>query len=122
MTKSNSRDIAADDIDMKPQKRDIASLHGRHHDILKRAIVNVLSTPAARLTYGQIVDGLPVSSVASDSYRGITCPGHPLLEKHLELSTEVLQMVDQLYSTFDPDDITMDSAVGLVLQSPFSEF
>jgi hypothetical protein len=70
-------------------KLSIASLQDRHRDILTRLIANVLSSPIAEVTYGQVIDGLPLSSVARDTHHGATCPGHPLLDEHFELSPAV---------------------------------
>ncbi|KAK4040826.1 hypothetical protein C8A01DRAFT_45936 [Parachaetomium inaequale] len=48
----------------------IQKLKAPHREILIRAIANVLSTPIAKQTYAQIVDGLPLSDVARDSVSG----------------------------------------------------
>jgi hypothetical protein len=52
---------------------------------LIRAIVNVLSSPIAEQTLGQIVDGIPLSDVAFDVCGSYVCLLHPLLQEHREL-------------------------------------
>jgi hypothetical protein len=94
------------------KKLSVASLQGRHHDILTRAIANVLSSPIADITYGQIIDGLPLSNVACDTHHGVTCPGHPLLDEHFELSSDVLERVSQLRASFNPDILKLNSEVN----------
>ncbi|KAK3934657.1 hypothetical protein QBC46DRAFT_426217, partial [Diplogelasinospora grovesii] len=94
------------------KKLSIARIQGRHHDILTRAISNVLSSPVAEITYGQIIDGLPLSSVVLDTHLEPVCPEHPLLDEHLELSTDVLERVKQLRASLDPDILQIDSTVS----------
>ncbi|KAI1463107.1 uncharacterized protein F4812DRAFT_448055 [Daldinia caldariorum] len=112
-----NKDLQTEDVDAESPKRSIASLQGRHHEICSRAIANVLSTTIARTTYGQIVDGLPLADVAADSYYGVVGRRHPLLDQHLELSTDVLNRVDQLYSTFDPKMLKIDSVLFFAFQA-----
>ncbi len=78
-----------------------------------RAIANVLSSPIAKTTYGQIIDGLPLSDVVLDTYGSIVCPEHPLLDQHFGLSEDVLDKTSQLCSDFDPVILKMDSAVRI---------
>ena len=89
----------------------LSSLQGKHRDMLNRAVTNALSTTNAEITYGQIIDGPPLSKVARDTYSRNTCPGHPLLEVHLELSAETLDQAQQLRENFDPDSLLFDSMV-----------
>ncbi len=42
----------------------ISTLQTPYRDILLRAVANVLSSPIAKQTYAEIVDGLPLSNVA----------------------------------------------------------
>ena len=51
-------------VDVGFRKVSAASLEEQHRDIFVRAVSNVLSTEIAELTYAQIIDGLPLSSVA----------------------------------------------------------
>ncbi|KAI1500928.1 hypothetical protein F5X99DRAFT_384391 [Biscogniauxia marginata] len=111
MAQINIRELGAADFDIETQGRDVASLQNPHREILTRAILNVLSSPIAKTTYGQIMDGLPLSEVALDSYEGTIARGHPLLDQHLELSSEVLDKLDQLYSAFDPETLRTGSTL-----------
>ncbi|KAI5855531.1 hypothetical protein GGS23DRAFT_443312 [Durotheca rogersii] len=111
MAQMNTREPGAADFDVETQERDAASLQNPHREILTRAILNVLSGPIAKITYGQIVNGLPLSEVTLDSYEGTIARGHPLLDQHLELSSKVLDKLDQLYSTFDPETLRMSSTL-----------
>ncbi|KAI0006496.1 hypothetical protein F4779DRAFT_629777 [Xylariaceae sp. FL0662B] len=111
MMQMDTREPGVAVFDVEIQERDVASLQNPHREILTRAILNVFSSPIAKTTYGQIVDGLPLAEAAHDSYFGtITC-GHPLLDQHLKLSSEVLDKLDQLYSTFDPGTLRMSSTL-----------
>ncbi|OAA68022.1 hypothetical protein SPI_00217 [Niveomyces insectorum RCEF 264] len=88
----------------------IARLHGNHRDILLNALSNVLDSPAARTTYGQILDGVPLSDEVGDVYEGeVVCPGHPLLDEHLELSADVLAKLDELRASTPLDDFQVDA-------------
>ncbi len=89
----------------------LAKLQGLHSEILTRAIGNVLSSPVAEVAYGQIIDGLPLSAVALDTYDSNACPGHPLLYEHLQLSPHVLETAGNLNSTFDPSTLITDATV-----------
>ncbi|KAH6844734.1 hypothetical protein B0I37DRAFT_167511 [Chaetomium sp. MPI-CAGE-AT-0009] len=82
---------------MKP----INTLKTPHRDILLRAVANLLSSPIAKETYAQIVDGLPLSHVAWDRYGGSLCSGHPLLEEHKELCPGVAEEAQKLCSGLD---------------------
>ena len=62
--------------------------------------------------YGQIIDGLPLSAAALDTYDSNACPGHPLLYEHLQLSPQVLEKAANLYLTFDPSTLEIDAVVG----------
>ena len=75
----------------------IGQLQDQHYAILTNALSHILSSAAARTTYGQIIDGVPLSSVALDVYDGdIVCAYHPLLEEHLELSPDVVAKTQEL--------------------------
>ncbi|KAK4139780.1 uncharacterized protein C8A04DRAFT_15559 [Dichotomopilus funicola] len=67
----------------------IASLNDHSREILTRAITNVLSTDLAKQTYTQIVDGLPLSDVARDTYLPPPYFRHPLFTDHNELCTDL---------------------------------
>ncbi len=56
-----------------------AILDKQHRDSLDRAIQNVLSTQLALDTWAQIIDGLPLASVACDQSSPRLALGHPIL-------------------------------------------
>ena len=89
----------------------LAKLQGSHSEILTRAIANVLSSPVAEVAYGQIIDGLPLSAAALDTYDSNACPGHPLLYEHLQLSSQVLEKAANLHLTFDSSTLKIDADV-----------
>lgn len=62
-----------------PEQLTIAPLRNRHHQVFVTAFANVMSSSIVNTTYTQIVDGLPVSSVAFDVHRGCLCSTHSLL-------------------------------------------
>ena len=75
-----------------------------------RAIANVLSTPIAKETYAQIVDGLPLSHVVW-GFSGCPCTDHPLLNEHIELCPGVAEEAQKLCSEFDATTLLMPSKV-----------
>lgn len=83
----------------------------RHCELLIHAINNVISSPVAQETYAQIVDGLPLSKVASDGFAGCSCLGHPLLTEHTELCPGVAEETEALVSQFDVNTLLMPSQV-----------
>ncbi|KPM43020.1 hypothetical protein AK830_g3543 [Neonectria ditissima] len=95
--------------DPRPEQQSIQNLQIKHREIFTRAVSNVLSSPIAEVTFAQIVDGLPLSDVALDTYAGTVCPGHPLLDERVELSPGVLEKARQLRSTFDATTLRFDS-------------
>lgn len=89
----------------------IGTLRAPHRDILLGAIANVLSSPIAKQTYAQIVDGLPLANVASDLYTGSLCYQHPLLDEHRELCPGVAEEAQELCSALDTNTLLMPSQV-----------
>ena len=77
-----------------------------------RAVSNVLSSPIAEVTYAQIIDGLPLSDAALDTYEGTVCPGHPLLAERIELSAGALERTRELRSTLDATILKFDLEVS----------
>ncbi|KAL1837763.1 hypothetical protein VTJ49DRAFT_3427 [Mycothermus thermophilus] len=91
-----------------PERLAICTLRSlRRRSLLKRAIRNVLSSDAARETYAQIVDGLPLARVADDSYGRPECVLHPLHEEHKELCAGVADEADRLLTEIDIDELLM---------------
>lgn len=101
-----------DDLDVQFRELSIESLKDLQREIFTRAVANVLSSPIAEVTYAQIIDGLPLSNVALDTYEGTLCPGHPLLNKHTELCPGVLERVRKLRTDFDASVLRVDSRVS----------
>lgn len=97
----------------KPEQLAIETLKPPHREILIRAVANVLSSPLAKQTYAQIVDGLPLSHVARDCYGVALCPQHPLLDEHEELCPGVPGKVEKLCSSFDAITLLMPSKVSV---------
>ncbi|KAK4131103.1 hypothetical protein BT67DRAFT_445079 [Trichocladium antarcticum] len=81
----------------------------RHRELLIRAVANVTSSPVAKQTYAQIVDGLPLSKVADDGFDGCSCPGHPLDPDHTQLCPGVAEETEALCSRFDANALLMPS-------------
>ena len=90
----------------------IEALKSSHRENPTRAIGNVLSTPIAKETYAQIVDGLPLRHVALDCYIGPVCFYHPLLEEHKDLCPDVSEEAETLCSSFDVGTLLMPLKVS----------
>ncbi|KFA72690.1 hypothetical protein S40288_03393 [Stachybotrys chartarum IBT 40288] len=85
-------------------------LDDAHRKILERAITRVLSTEIAEATYAQIVDGLPLSTVASESSHGVPYHGHPIWRAHQELCPGVLEKTREFGRGFRPETaLTFDA-------------
>lgn len=98
--------------DEQSQKLSIEILTGQHRDVFTRAVENVLSTEIAQITYAQIADGLPLSSVEKDTYAfGALTYDHPLHTNHIDLCPDALEKTRQLYAEFDPDILCIDHKV-----------
>lgn len=76
----------------------LADLDSEHLDPLRRAIRNILLTPIAEETYGQIIDGLPLHSVYEQDH---ACWEDAPVMEHTELCAGVLQKTRDFCSTFD---------------------
>jgi hypothetical protein len=102
--------------DEQSQKLSIDILTGQHRDIFTRAVENVLSTEIAQITYAQIADGLPLSSVEKDTYAfGALTYDHPLHMNHIDLCPAALEKTRQLYADFNPHTLCMDRKVRTYL-------
>ncbi|KAK7430951.1 hypothetical protein QQZ08_002480 [Neonectria magnoliae] len=95
--------------DSGSEQQSIQDLQIQHRNIFTRAVSNILSSPIAEETYAQIIDGLPLSDVALDTYEGTVCSGHPLLDERIELSDGVLDKARQLRSIFGATALRFDS-------------
>lgn len=81
----------AEAIDEQPHKLSPESLSREHHDVLLRAIHNVLSTPSAEVAYAQVIDGAFLAEVYHDIYGGVYPRDHPMRTGHLRLCPGVLE-------------------------------
>ncbi|KAI0972953.1 hypothetical protein F4678DRAFT_459808 [Xylaria arbuscula] len=90
-------------------KLSINSLDTSHIQIFGRALRNVLSSDAAELTYGQIVDGFPIASVDEDNLGGTISFLHPIHTKHTELCPGVLERLRKIQDTSDITSLQFDS-------------
>ncbi|KFZ24515.1 hypothetical protein V502_01001 [Pseudogymnoascus sp. VKM F-4520 (FW-2644)] len=102
---ANPHDLAAD---KGVQKTAIEDLTSQHRDIFTRAVANVLSSEIAQITYAQIADGLPLSSVEMDTYGyGALSGDHPLHTKHTSLCPGALEKAQELHAEFNPNSLQL---------------
>lgn len=87
-------------------------LDQEHREPLTRAIHNVLSTEVAEITYAQIIDGLPLTSVAYDTSAGDLPEDHPLHDIHSELCPGMLDKARELRSELNLEILKFDSRVS----------
>lgn len=110
-------------VDVKLRKLSVESLEEQHCDIFVRAVFNVLSTQIAEFTFAQIVDGLPLSEVADDTYDngGSLSNIHPLRAKHTQLCPGVLETTRRFRADFDPNILQFDDQASrpFIVQSFF---
>ncbi|ERT00709.1 hypothetical protein HMPREF1624_01941 [Sporothrix schenckii ATCC 58251] len=96
----------------------IGNLHSSHHDVVRNALANILSSQVAQTTYGQILDGLPLASAAMDVYDGeMVCVGHPLVDEHVALSSTVLSKINELRASVPIDTFQVDASTVLDFQA-----
>jgi hypothetical protein len=94
------------------QHLNIDALDGAHQESLTRAIFRVLSTDIVQITFAQIIDGLPLSSVARDCSSGGPLQEHPVRDNN-ELCPGVLDKTQEFYRGFRPEILQFDSRVSL---------
>lgn len=87
------------------------ALGEEHRDVLRRAVLNILSTNIAEITFAQIIDGLPLADVALDSSSSVLPDEHPIYDAHPELCSGVLQKTREFRDQFDPDSLSLDVTV-----------
>ncbi len=87
----------------------VSGLERSRHELLLRAVANVLAAPVAKLTYAQIIDGLPLADVARDCaiVNGVLSHDHPLVKEHKELCAGVAAEAEELCSAIDVDNLAM---------------
>ncbi len=91
-------------------------LEGEHRQLLVRAIARILSTELAKMTYAQVIDGLPTGDVAYDA---IVAPhnGHPIDHAHDQLCPGMLEKAREFRDGFQPEILFFDSQVSLTQPS-----
>ncbi|KAK2601987.1 hypothetical protein QQS21_004413 [Conoideocrella luteorostrata] len=87
--------------DAKFQTPAVSSLQQPHRDIFEHALKRVLSTGVAKLTFGQLADGLPISSVAKDSHKRPLWHRHPMHETHQEVCNDALSKAKEFRGNSD---------------------
>lgn len=98
-----------------PEKATINnSLEGDHLDAFARADSNILSTEIAEVTYAQIIDGLPISSVALESASDPLPDLHPIHDHHKDLCPGVRERTRGFRERFDPGSLQLDAAVRTI--------
>ena len=82
----------------------------QHRDAVTRAVLRLLDTEIARQTYGQIIDGVPLCSVARGVQDHRVLLGHPL-ESHVVLCPGVVDTGIQLRAEFNMETLNFDTKV-----------
>ena len=83
------------------RKLTVDDLGPQHREVFTRALFNVLSTPAAEITFAQIIDDAPLSQSVLDVPGWIYPLDHPIRTRHLNLCPGVLDKSRHSRSTFD---------------------
>ncbi|KAJ0124722.1 hypothetical protein J7T55_006063 [Diaporthe amygdali] len=86
----------------------LENVESNRYEIFRNAISRILRTEAARQTYAQLVDGLPIADVAWDRrYPGIFGYEHPI-EDHNELCPGAEQKISDFIQDFDVNSLLFD--------------
>lgn len=99
------------DGEAEAHKLTVDHLGQQHRDIFTRALLNILSTPAAETTFAQILDGAPLSQSVRDVPGWIYPLDHPIRTQHVELCPSILDRTRKIRSNFDPKELKFDSRV-----------
>lgn len=78
---------------------DISRLDPLHRSALEQAISNILNTDLALTTYAQIIDGLPLKSVAWDRIRHKLQAAHPITH-HTQLCPGAMDRIKTIKASF----------------------
>ncbi|KAI0433219.1 hypothetical protein F5Y09DRAFT_338823 [Xylaria sp. FL1042] len=89
----------------------IDSLKTEHRQFFSRALQNVLESDIAKLTYGQIINRLPLTSVERESYNGSVTSEHSIRKKHSELCSGVLERLREIHDARDIASLNFDSTL-----------
>ena len=101
----------------RPSKVSVELLDPEHHEILVRAIRNVLSTELAETTMAQLVDGLPLASSGWDARGSLIIGDHPLTE-HKTFCAGVIDQTRAFRDAFDSRVLRFDSPVRESFATP----
>lgn len=82
----------------------------QHRDAVTRAVLRLLDTEIARQTYSQIIDGVPLCSVARGVQHHRVLLGHPL-ERHVALCPGVVDTAMQFRADFSMETLKFDTKV-----------
>jgi hypothetical protein len=102
---------SAGQAETTPAQLSFANLDGKHRGLLERAIMRILSTELAEITYAQIIDGLPTGDVAYEGYTPV-CGGHPIDSVHDRLCPGMLEKTRQFRADFQPDVLMFNAKVS----------
>ena len=111
MIADSARSTLTSDSEVEARKLTVDDLSQQHRDIFTRALFNVLFTPAAEMTFAQIIDGAPLSQSVVDTGNGVYPPTHPIGDQHLKLCSGVLDKARQSRSNFDLNDLQFNARV-----------
>ncbi|KAI1775497.1 hypothetical protein F4818DRAFT_441591 [Hypoxylon cercidicola] len=103
--------------DAKTMKLSVGALDSRHCELFVRALRRVLSTDDAKLTYAQIIDGLPLIDTVDDTVGGGLSYGHPLYDMHDKLCEGVMERTEEMSASFDPNVLKFDSRLLFAYQA-----
>ncbi|KAG8162850.1 hypothetical protein KVR01_007328 [Diaporthe batatas] len=79
-----------------------------HQRAFERAVLNAISTPVTEETFAQIVDGLPLSSVAWGTQDHRVLLGDPV-DNHLDICPGALEKTKQFKANFNALDLEISS-------------
>ena len=82
-----------------------------HRDALYHAIQTILASDLALTTMAQLVDGIPIASVAWDAQGNLITVNHPITE-HEQLCEGVLDKTRSLRDEFDLDQLSFKPEVS----------
>ncbi|TQV94738.1 hypothetical protein IF1G_06749 [Cordyceps javanica] len=88
---------------------DLGDLDEEHRNSFIKALLRILHTEVAELTYAEILDGIPTSASYFDFY--YPQEGHPAIS-HTELCPGILDRTRQLRDQLDPRTLHFSSSVS----------
>ncbi|KAJ6789631.1 hypothetical protein PWT90_08486 [Aphanocladium album] len=101
-----------------PLSRRIRTLTEHHRDILIHAIENICNTDEARITFAQVLDGVPVVPLLDEGRPSRNLPSsHPSRKTHQEICPGILERLDIFRRDFDVGNLRLNSKAMTVYQS-----